>query len=88
MGLTEKEFAEDQKWLRSVQNKFKRLISSEKWDCIELSILKLDIVTHIMNCKSVKELSPSINDRIVDQLLSSIRDKFSKVKFSNNEREF
>lgn len=94
MTEEEKQLKEDEKWLKSVQKKFMKLISNLKWDCIELSNLQYDIISHIMNCKSVKKLSPSINERVVDQILETIKNKFNKVKFSKqksedeNEREF
>ena len=78
---------QEEMWLKGVQKQFARLISNPKWDCIELTSLQLDLVTHIMRANSVKELSPSINERVTDMLIETIKEKFKKVKFVKNKAE-
>lgn len=75
-----KQLKAEQKWLESTQNKLKKFISSPYWDSIELSDLHFSIVTSIMNTSNVQLLSPSINERVVDILLETIKNKLEKAK--------
>ena len=77
---------QEELWLKQVQNKLAKLISNPKWDCIELSNLQLDLVSHIMKAESVKTLSPSINERVTDMLIDTIKEKFKQVKFVKNKK--
>ena len=71
---------EEERWLKNVQKKFTKYINSDIWDCIELSDLQYSILHHIMNAETVKELSPTINEKTVDFLLDAIDKKYKECK--------
>ena len=79
---------EEQRWLRSIQNKLRKYISSWKWDCILLTSTQYQIVSTIMSVKNVNQLPLLINERIVDDILKQIELKFKKVKQVYNRNDF
>jgi len=82
--------SEEQLWLESTKRRLIKYISNPKWDYLELSDLQLSIIMNITNCEDVNKLSPSINDRVVDNLFDIIKSKMSKVKLTygkSSERE-
>ncbi|MBQ8426007.1 MAG: hypothetical protein IJX17_08360 [Clostridia bacterium] len=83
--------SEEQIWLDSVKRRLIKYISNPKWDYIELSDLQMSIVMAITNCENVNNLSPSINERVTDNLFEVIKSKMSKVKLTyghSSEKEF
>ena len=74
--------SEEQIWLDSVKRRLIKYISNPKWDYIELSDLQMGIVMAITNCENVNNLSPSINERVTDNLFEIIKSKMSKVKLT------
>ena len=71
---------DEQKWLIKVQNKIRTLVSNPKWDYIQLSDLQLGILSSVMNAKRVNQLSPSINERVVEVLFGIIKKQFANIK--------
>ena len=83
--------SEEQIWLDSVKRRLIKYINNPKWDYIELSNLQMSIVMAITNCENVNNLSPSINERVTDNLFEVIKSKMSKVKLTyghSSEKEF
>lgn len=71
---------DEHKWLIKVQNKIRTLVSNPKWDYIQLSDLQLGILSSVMNAKRVNQLSPSINERVVEVLFGIIKKQFANIK--------
>lgn len=76
MEKEEREKKGENKWLKSVQNKFKKLISDLRWDSITLTGTEMAIVTFIMNAKTANDLPVLINERIVDHILEKVKTQF------------
>ena len=70
---------EEQKWLMSIQKKFKKFISNPKWDSLSLTNTEWDIVMRIMNTNEVEDLPILINERIVDHILTKISNQFKNM---------
>lgn len=70
----------EQKWLMQTQTKLQKLINSPYWDSIKISDLMLQIITHIMNPSNVKQLSPAINERIVNDIITDLTAKLKLAK--------
>ena len=88
-----KKKSEEQIWLDGIKRRLTKYISNPKWDYLELSDLHMSIITTIMNCNDVNNLSPSINERVVDIIFERIKIKMSKIKLTsgsskNNEKDF
>ena len=79
--------SEEQVWLDSIKRRLIKYISNPKWDYINLSDLQLSIVMAITNCEDVKNLPPSINERVTDNLFEIIKSKMSKVKLTYGKSE-
>lgn len=71
---------EEQKWLMSIQKKFKKFISNPKWDSLSLTNTEWDIVMRIMNTNDVEDLPILINERIVDHILTKISNQFKNIR--------
>lgn len=71
---------EEQKWLKDVQRRLKKYISSPYWDDIKISDAYMSIVIQIMQTTNVKKLSPSINERITDQIFRRIKEEMQRLK--------
>ena len=76
MTQDEKEKREENRWLKSIQNKLKKLISDLRWDSIDLTDAEVDIVTFIMNANSIDELPLLINERIVEYIIEKVKNQF------------
>ena len=74
----------DEKWLKSIQQRLKKYISSPYWDDISISDTHFNIITHIMNANSIKELSPSINERVTDSIFERIKQEIKRCSKKSN----
>ena len=77
--------SEEQIWLDGVKRRLMKYIKNPKWDYLELSDLHMSIVTAIMNCDDVNNLSPAINERVVDIIFERIQNRMSKVKLTSGK---
>ncbi len=84
--MQEKYIADEQKWLKIAQAKFMKYITNAKWDNIILSSIQYNTISAIMSAKKVKELPPTINERVVDILFEIIENKFKKVKLTSRTK--
>ena len=80
MTEEEREKREENRWLKSVQNKFKKLISDLRWDSLELSDTEYMVVTYIMNAKDSNDLPVLVDERLVDFVLENVRTKMKSIK--------
>lgn len=83
--------SEEQIWFEGVKRRLIKYINNPKWDYLELSDLHMSIVTAITRCDDVNNLSPSINERVVEILFERIRNRMSKIKLTsgnNNEKDY
>lgn len=75
----DKELAEENKWLKSVQNKFKKLISDLRWDMLFLTDTEIMILTFIMNSKSINDLPILIDERLIECIIEKIKKQFKEI---------
>lgn len=73
MTEEEKERREENRWLKSIQNKFKKLISDLRWDSLKLTDTELSVITFVMNAKNSNDLPILVNERLVDYILDKIK---------------
>ena len=76
----EKEYKEEQRWFKNVQNKLRRRINNPKWDSLSLTKIEWDTVLFIMKAKDVNELPVLLNERITDSLIEKIDYQFKQMK--------
>ena len=79
MTQEEKEKREEYRWLKSIQNKFGKLISDLRWDSITLTETEMSVVTFVMNAKTVDDLPLLINERLVDHIIEKVKTQFKKL---------
>lgn len=80
----------DQIWLNSIKKQLTKYISNPKWDYVNLSDFNLSIITQIMNCNDINQLSLLIDERLVNSIFETIKKSFSKIKLTtgnSSERE-
>ena len=78
-------------WFKKIKKKLFKYINDDRWDMITLPNLTYSIIEHINNTENVWELSPCINERIVNNIFEIIEEKFKKVNkyvIKNDETEF
>ena len=76
MTQEEIEKREEERWLKSVQNKLKKLISDLRWDSINLTETEMNVVTYIMNAQKVNELPLLVDERLTDFIFEKIKKQF------------
>ena len=76
MTQEEKEKREENRWLKSIQNKFMKLISDLRWDSISLTETEMSIVAFVMNAKTADDLPVLINERLVDHIIEKVKNQF------------
>ncbi len=79
MTQEENEKKEEERWLKSIQNKFKKFISDLRWDSLSLTDTEMSIVTFVMNAKSVDELPILINELLIDHIFEKIKNQFKNL---------
>ena len=80
MTEEEKDKKEEQRWLNSVQKKFKKYISNLNWDNLKLTETEMNIVTFVMNAKSPKDLPILVNERLVNHVLEKIKNQLKNMQ--------
>ena len=76
MTQEEKEKREENRWLKSIQNKFKKLISDLRWDSITLTDTEISIVTLVMNARTIEDLPLLINERLIEHIIEKVKNQF------------
>ncbi len=76
MTQEEKEKQEEERWLKSIKNKFKKFISDLRWDLLNLTETEISIVTFVMNAKSVGDLPVLVDERLIDHIIEKIKRQF------------
>ena len=76
MTQEERDKKEENRWLKTIQNKFMKLISDPRWDSVDLTNTELSIVTLIMRAKTANDLPVLVNERIVDHIMEKVRHQF------------
>ena len=57
-------------------------MTDKKWECIDLSVLRHQLITKILNTKDVNYLPQSINDSLVNYLYEVIDGLYKKVNLT------
>ena len=78
MTQEEKEKREENRWLKSIQNKFKKLISDVRWDSLNLTDTEISVVTFVMNANTVDDLPLLINERLIEHIIEKVKTQFKK----------
>lgn len=76
MTQEEKEKREKNRWLKSIQNKFKKLISDLRWDLVSLTDTEISVVTFVMNANTVDDLPLLINERLLEHIIKKVKNQF------------
>ena len=76
MTQEEKDKQEENRWLKSTQKKFKKLISDLRWDSLNLTETEMSIVTFVMNAKAAEDLPVLINERLIEYVFEKIKKQF------------
>lgn len=76
MTQEEKDKREEERWLKSIKNKFKKFISDLRWDLLNLTETEMSIVTFVMNAKSVGDLPVLVDERLIDHIIEKIKKQF------------
>lgn len=71
---------EEQRWLKSNQRKFMKLISDCRWDCVELTDTEYLVVQYVMNAKTPNDLPILVDERLVNHILEKVKNQFSQMK--------
>ena len=71
---------EEQKWLNSIQKKFKKLISDLRWDCVKLTETEYLIVEYVMNAKTPNDLPVLVDERLVNHVMEKVKIQFLKMR--------
>ena len=67
---------EEERWLKAIQKKFKKLISDLRWDSLKLTDTEMSIITFVMNAETVKDLPVLVDERLTDHIFEKIKNQF------------
>lgn len=70
---------EEIEWFKKIKKKITKYVLDDRWDMISLPNLVFSVVRQICLANDVNELSPAINERIVDNCIEIIEQKFKKA---------
>lgn len=78
--MNKKEILEEERWLKTIQKQFQKLIADLRWDSITLTDTEMSIVTYVMNAKNVCDLPVLVNERLIDYIMEKVKNQFKNFK--------
>lgn len=78
--MNKKEIREEERWFKSIQKQFQKLIADLRWDSVILTDTELSIVTCVMNAKNVGDLPILVNERLIDYIIEKVKNQFKNFK--------
>ena len=80
-GMTqeERDQLEENRWLKTIQKTFKKMISDYRWDLLDLTDTEMNIITYVMNAENAGELPVLVDERLVDYIIEKIKKQLKNL---------
>ena len=79
MTQEERDQLEENRWLKTIQKTFKKMISDYRWDLLDLTDTEMNIITYVMNAENAGELPVLVDERLVDYIIEKIKKQLKNL---------